>query len=187
MFYVTKPVLKHPPRAVMVFFPYINSSYLLDKILAIKKGLFSKVIVPFFVRGGVFVLKILSLVAILSNLPQNEHEHWTIPIWSDKNNWPIFVQQLFAAIFLRSADQSPHFPLHLLSGRFLLSSFNISTWAKNKFCEGIEYIPLLIHLNLRKFTLQCWEREQCTFRLPSRWLWRGRPHQGFPVVWPQSI
>ena len=74
MFYVTKPVLKHPPRAVVFFCPYINSSYLLDKILAIKRGLFSKVIVPFFVRGGVFVLEILSLVAILSNLPQNEHE-----------------------------------------------------------------------------------------------------------------
>ena len=109
---------------------------------------------------------------------------WTIPIWSDKNNWPIFVQQLFAAISLRSANQSPRFPLHFLFGRFLLSSFNISTWAKNTFCEGIKYIPLriplILNLNIRKFTLRCWGREQWTFQLPSRWLWRGRPHQGFP-------
>ena len=118
------------------FCPYINSSYLLDKILAIKRGLFSKVIIPFFFRGGVFVLEMLCLVAILSNLPQNEHEQSLFEVTRT------IGQYLFSNCLQQfsSANQSPRFPLHLLFGRFLLSSFNISTWAKNTFCEGIEYI-----------------------------------------------
>ena len=113
MFYVTKPVFKHPPPAVMLFFAHISTLLFAWQNRSYQEGCFLNswsclYIMIMFELKRVFELRVQKNFNIAKFAP-----HWTIPIWSDNSKCSVFGSncgQLFAAILLLSANQSPHFP-----------------------------------------------------------------------------